>query len=554
MPIRLTAPLLSVDTEKLDRVDTQNVKTLFGMWTGRARCLPSICVLLSNRSVAVFNKCAETLEDGSRLANMSWRIWNRETLCCDSQPQYISSTNLPALSYSIDSAISTDSVETANHARSRRGLRSSGPHSIAGSQPSSGVAKGNDKHITSQGLKNMVHSIREQQALEPLPSSIVDAVPPMPPSPQLNAKSHPPSPHTSLRSSAASDSTAPRSSPDSQRSANRTDESFTSAELHATHSVQRGFSPTQPSSYRSGPHLIPAPISTKSRSHAKPDDGNKHPAFIVGGSSGEDESSLENSRSHHSKSCFLTKTLKPPLSDQKQTSFQDEVESRRLAQAPPSHNEDVFEDSDEESTGPESAIEEEDDEDEDEDGSDWEDDGSEIADAPLDEKAVFQRVDSKPNLVSRRSLLTSQLATESERAAEFARMASNSTPALHRSRTSGPSGLQLEVPQDDVPGHVIGPRYRDAKPITRTSSTLASLHPRALSPRSTRRNMLAQELTETLRKDLLHERQQQGPGRRLNIKRSHTSADLSRPESAGLDANKALFEGYGIGDYHATGW
>lgn len=35
MPIRLAAPLLSVDAEKMQRVDTRNVENLFGMWTGR---------------------------------------------------------------------------------------------------------------------------------------------------------------------------------------------------------------------------------------------------------------------------------------------------------------------------------------------------------------------------------------------------------------------------------------------------------------------------------------------------------------------------------------
>ena len=498
---------------------------------------------------SVFNKCAETMEDGTRLANMSWRIWNRETLCCDTQPQYMDSTNVPPLSTSVDSATSDDSAEVGHSGQQRKGPLSFEALSVPGSQLSSSVARSRDKHITSQGLQKMVHSIQEQQVVEPLSSSITDAVPSMPPSPQITPKPRSPCFQTSLHSSSSSASTDSRSSPDSQRSANRTDESFTSAELHASHSVQRGFSPGRSSSYKSSAHLAPAPISTRSISRPKAEDGKKHPAFIVGGSSGEDESSFEDPKSHNSKQGFLNKNLRPTLVARKQTSFKDEVASRMSAHKS-SLDENVFEDSDEESTGPESAIEDE----EEDDGSDWEDDGSESVEPPADERPIFKRVDSKPNLVSRRSLLTSQLATESERAAEFALLASNSTPAIYRSRTSGPSGLKLEVFQDEPSKQFLLNQHREGRPIVRTSSNLAGIHPPALSPRSTRRNMLAQELTETLRKDLLHERQRQGAGRRTNIKRSHTSADLSRTDRPEMDLNKGLFGGYGIGDYHATGW
>lgn len=514
-----------------------------------ALSLPSPQMLMLH-CATVFNKCADTMEEGTRLANMSWRIWNRETLCCDTQPQYMDSANLPPLSTSVDSVCSVSSTKPDQCRSQRKSRLSFETLSVSGPLLSSSLTRGRDKHITSQGLQRMVHSIQEKQALEPLSPSIADAVPSLPPSLEATPKPQSPQIHPCFDSSPSA-STASTNSPDSQRSANRTDESFTSAELHASHSVQRGFSPGKPSSIKTGStHLTPAPISTRSVSHPKPHDGKKHPAFIVGGSSGEDESSYEDPKSHNSKQGFLSKNLKPALTGKKQTSFKDEVESRMMAQKS-ALNENVFEDSDEESTSPDSAIEDE----EEDDGSDWEDDGSELAEAAHEEKPVFKRVDSKPTLVSRRSLLTSQLATESERAAEFARLASNSTPALHRTRTCGSSGLKLEVSHDDEPGHafVLHPP-REGRPMVRTSSTLATLHPPALSPRSTRRNMLAQELTETLRKDLLHERQQQGVGRRTNIKRSHTSAELSRTAPPEMDLNKGLFGGYGIGDYHATGW
>jgi hypothetical protein len=39
MPTRLATHVLTVDVEKIHRVDTRNVENLFGMWTGEFCCL-----------------------------------------------------------------------------------------------------------------------------------------------------------------------------------------------------------------------------------------------------------------------------------------------------------------------------------------------------------------------------------------------------------------------------------------------------------------------------------------------------------------------------------
>ena len=87
----------------------------------------------------------------------------------------------------------------------------------------------------------------------------------------------------------------------------------------------------------------------------------------------------------------------------------------------------------------------------------------------------------------------------------------------------------------------------------------------ALSPRTTRRNMLSTELTESLRKNLLWERQHRSTGNLAALKRRHTSNDVKNlkqhPEPAPVmshqDGTKKFdnkFFDAGLGEYHAKGW
>ncbi|KAI5292452.1 hypothetical protein KEM55_007788, partial [Ascosphaera atra] len=64
MAPRLTTPVLTVDPAKIHEVDTRNAESLHGMWM-------------------VFSKCADYMEEGRRLENLSWRLWTRETFCVD---------------------------------------------------------------------------------------------------------------------------------------------------------------------------------------------------------------------------------------------------------------------------------------------------------------------------------------------------------------------------------------------------------------------------------------------------------------------------------------
>ncbi|KAG5359310.1 hypothetical protein CKK34_5660 [Yarrowia sp. E02] len=60
-----TTPILSLASNPMGKIDAWNPESLASLWT-------------------VFSKCAESLENGRRLENLSWRLWNRELLyCCD---------------------------------------------------------------------------------------------------------------------------------------------------------------------------------------------------------------------------------------------------------------------------------------------------------------------------------------------------------------------------------------------------------------------------------------------------------------------------------------
>ncbi|MCJ1463829.1 hypothetical protein MMC07_002438 [Pseudocyphellaria aurata] len=553
MPIRLEPAMLSVDAAKMHQVDTRNVENLFGMWT-------------------VFSKCAESIENGRRLENLSWRIWNRETLCCESQPQLTTTPAInisrsrphseqdPVCSVSVDS-IALDAAGTVqDHHQARTAPVDIKSHLSRGTDFVQGRSRGKEKHITSLGLEKMVYSIKEKQELSPLSPTIASAVPAVLPSTDITPRPASPTLHEPLHSSESSSSTAPLSSPVSDHSATRTIESDTSVEALSSHSVVRGFSPSHvSSSYRSHTHLAPSPILPRGIPHVKTEESKLGGMFLLGASSGEDDSSLD--ESYPQRQSLFTAGLKRPLNPKKQTSFRDEVDLRTINQRPLA-DEEVFE-SDDEELAPESAIEDEDeDEEEDEDGSDWEDSVSDSGETLASDKNLFKRVDSRPNLVSRRSLLTT-LMNQTDRAAAFAIQASKSTPALQRSRNVVRNGPSTGTsPDDQATLTTRGSKMTASKPIIMTTS---NTHPPALSPRTTRRNMLATELTESLRKHLLWERQQKSTTANAVLRRRHTAFDVANlQEYPGQESGQSSNNGsrnnswnyfdHGLGEYHQAGW
>jgi len=90
-------------------------------------------------------------------------------------------------------------------------------------------------------------------------------------------------------------------------------------------------------------------------------------------------------------------------------------------------------------------------------------------------------------------------------------------------------------------------------------------HQAALSPKTTRRQMLATELTASLRRHLLWERQQKNQTASAVLKRRHTSHDVANlkqyPEKIHMGAEEKdnhgswnQYFGTGLGEYHSKGW
>jgi hypothetical protein len=253
----------------------------------------------------------------------------------------------------------------------------------------------------------------------------------------------------------------------------------------------------------------------------------------------------------------------------KQTSFSNQVMTRTLST--PSDQSGSYVD--------ESAIDDDDEDDE------WEDSIEESGKSSMDETVTFEhtkQVPSKPNLPSQRSLISLMFAGQEERAKGLSNYASHSTPAItQRARHLQHVPNQAASPNDsDDHGIEMRRRLRpgptpmksitevprsSAQPIV-TRPTTHYHQQAALSPRTTRRNMLATELTESLRRNLLWERQQKSSTANAVLKRRHTSHDVANlkqyPETSYINKskdevnsnnwNQFLREEYG--GYHAQGW
>src|SRR6266404_2880073 len=73
----LPTPVLSLASDALNDLDGHDA--LVALWTGNIPHIPTLFLAPSHlRSRPVFTRCKESLQDGRRLENISWRLWYRE--------------------------------------------------------------------------------------------------------------------------------------------------------------------------------------------------------------------------------------------------------------------------------------------------------------------------------------------------------------------------------------------------------------------------------------------------------------------------------------------
>lgn len=510
-------------------------------------------------------------------------MWQRETLVADSDRKNFSSAQslpqdipgarfpeLPQLSGSVDSLVDEEAVDFTSV---------SAPLEIRPRILRQDSTLSRRTHISSDDFEKMIVSIVKDKG--PL------SAPPQIPSMQTLQKESIPAPPAFERSGST---TTESQSPTKSTASDASDASLAlpSPQTPSRTTVVRGFSPSQipvprtiPSaSYGIATDAIPEP---KSSPAPKPVQSKKQAVFALGAScsSSEQDQSLDNRKP-------IIPIVKKPMfqiggSSEEEGSLKSALASPRpgsllspqkkqasFANHVTTINDETAIDSDTDID--ESAI------DDDEDSSDWEDSVEDSGKSSMDDK-FFQRVDSKANLTSRRSLITLMLAhneRQAERARALGNHASQSTSALPRSRMApnGPSLGASPNDSDEAPLMMKGmrPTLKPIHEIPRSNAQPIVGHAQhvqgqaALSPRTTRRNMLATELTESLRRHLLWERQQKSSTANAVLKRRHTSHDVANlrqyPEKSCIkpseDVNASSWNQYfskeASNGYHSKGW
>ncbi len=564
----------------------------------------------------VFARCKDSVAQGRRLENLSWRLWTRETFCVEathtapasehsSLPRDIepsrrpSADDMPQLSGSVESVADEEAVDFSAESAPMEILR---PRIRRQDSCASSRSRVKEQPITSDALEKMVVSIVHEK--EPLASLPEIAVPYVMPVPEADKTEEMPVPKLERSGSTTTESSTPKTSEASLDS-----DRASSADMCVTrgHLVVRGFSPSPAVLPRT--LTPPKPCTTVSIPHPKSSPAAKlvqpkrQPRFALGGSSCEDSLSDHGRSPERRNQAALPKRrmfqmggsseeesnslLKSALrandrpgsflnAQKKQTSFHSQPVTRTIPAAP------VVEDDQSETEADyvdESAI------DDDDDSSDWEDSVEDSGRSSMDEKSLFQRVDSSAQLPTRRSLITLMLErTNSERALGSAGPQPAAAVAAASAAASRARGPQRPPPtvaspndSDEAPlmmrRNTRAPSLRPinevprsaAQPIMTVGNTIHSQA--ALSPRTTRRNMLSTELTESLRRHLLWERSQKTSTANAVMKRRHTSHDVANlrqyPERVHMtrdnDVNASSWDQYLSRDafnngYHSKGW
>lgn len=482
----------------------------------------------------------------------------------------ISTEDVPQLSGSVDSFADEEAVEFSSDCSPVDITRPI----IRRQNSSASNSSRRERHISSDNLEKMVASIVEQK----------DSI--STPLPEIPATMSPPKREQALstapfmRSGSTTTEESPSKDSDGNSEGSQVASSLEIPTIKTT-TVVRGFSPAQhPHPTVFTPKVtsndIPEP---KSSPAAKQVQSKKKPTFTLGASS-------EDSYSDDNHSVEARQTLAPPApvpTAPKKKMFQiggssEEDNSLKSALASPRNHKLTTQKKatsfanqtttipsvsssaimeDDEVSYDESAIESDDDD-------EWEDSNEDSGSNSVDEKTFFKRVDSTANLPSRRSLISLALENNMARPT-LGGVASQSTSAIphrgsNRPAFNGPSLVASPNDSDDAPLTMkrqprgapmrsineIPRSTAQPRPIMTAAPNGISQQPMALSPRTTRRNMLATELTESLRRDLLHERSQ--------LKRRHTSTNIVNMAQPRQPQPIQPYMNRGNGDVNASSW
>jgi hypothetical protein len=449
--------------------------------------------------------------------------------------------DLPQLSGSVDSVADEEAVDMSTDTTPVDIVR---PRIQRQDSCASSRSRGRERHITSDELEKMVVSIME--AKQPLNA-------PLPNIPRS------PSSESSALELEQSESTAQESTCETSEDAltdpvpsQQTPEPEQEAQPRTI--VTRGFSPSPiPASQMAlaaskipSPCAIPEPTQSPAPKIILPK--KQQAKFALGGSSGSDEDSFKDRDLETRKvparpgnkmfqlggssgdnspqaALQLQRAVATSNSQKKTASFNNQVVTQTFTSSAISDTEDDYLD--------ESAI--------DDDDEDWEEESAEETGSSVGEDKIhFRRVDSSANLPSRRSLITLMLA-HNDRTQRLSNMASQSTSAIPRTRATlnGPSLVASPNDSDEAPlmmkrgGTARAPPMRSINEIPRSTAQPINVnasgmqHHAALSPRTTRRNMLSTELTDSLRRSLLRERSEKAKTANAVLKRRHTSTDVA---------------------------
>ncbi|KAK9316542.1 hypothetical protein V1522DRAFT_257181 [Lipomyces starkeyi] len=602
MPPKLKDPFLSLAVDNISKLDTSDAENLFSIWT-------------------VFSKCAENLENGRRLENLSWRLWNREAFVANnavhSSSKSASCSPCPDLSSSVESASSDQHAHATKSSRppmqksntTDRFQRVIETFNIA--QDEHWKALRSEQLAQQQKQKSLIANkeIARSALVAPKQQPSVSVTAQKPVAVDIPIQNQPlPRPAYTSDSESDSDRHLSRAAPSST-------------------SIVRGFSPSAISVHSVRSELFMAPPRSQPQPVSKNDSasgfaarvaarnaGAKKKMFFIESSPSESDGFGESvspagngmattGQTSNLRSSFSGKKPPPAASSafsanggHKRTSFRDEVvtiPSSGEIEDDEDDDDDDIEDDDEDMVS-ESAIDDAD--------SDW-DSVDESGPPSFDESSFFVR-EERPMITSRPSILSTLLHTEPDRAT-LATVGSRSTPAIAatyaQQNSSRSSKIQQQllhqqqqqqmassrrasatahhnqpavvpIPEHRIPSERVERENRSSKlttatepvvvPVTASSASIAAKLQPALSPRSTRRNMLATELSESLRRNLLWERQQKNVTAAALLKRRHTSHDVANlthyPEPSRVAAgssysDRAEFDHTEFG-YHARGW